>query len=80
MLTTSIKEAENLKKINLKAAYNIARELANINVNILFYPENIQKNISRLKSLADHVKIEFKEYGKNLIKEIKDTIARMGEI
>lgn len=68
-----INEAQSLKEVDLKQSYSIAKELAYINVNILWYPEKMSEHIARLRSLADHVKLTFKGQGTDLVAAIKQT-------
>lgn len=59
MLSCVINQASKLKDANLKQSFFIAKELAIIEVNLIWYPENLDTHAARLKSLAQHVTITF---------------------
>lgn len=76
MLNALIESTLELREVNEKASYFIAKELALIEVNMLWYPDKLRGNIARLRSLSNHVKITFKnnELSKQLASDIR-TIA-----
>jgi hypothetical protein len=49
-----------LKETDPKASFFIAKELAIIQVNVVWYPDKIGAQATRLRSLAQHVLITFK--------------------
>lgn len=56
-----------LKPIDAKASYFIAKELALVEISLLWYEDKYQDNISRLNSLAQHVTIAYKNHIKSKI-------------
>ena len=49
-----------LKPLDAKASYFIAKELALIDISLLWYEDKHSDNIARLNSLAEHVKLTYK--------------------
>lgn len=49
-----------LKEVDNRATYFIAKEIAMIELNGVFYPEKNTDSKARLKSLAQHVNLTFK--------------------
>lgn len=49
-----------LKEIDPKASFFIAKELAIIQVNMIWYPDKLGAQATRLRSLAGHVLLTFK--------------------
>jgi len=60
MLSMAIHKTHVLKDINPKASFYIAKELAVIEVNIMWFPEKINDHVARLYSLSQHVLTTFK--------------------
>lgn len=56
-----------LKPIDAKASYFIAKELALIDISLLWYEDKHDDNISRLHSLAQHVTTVYKNHIKSKI-------------
>lgn len=60
MIDSLIEQTLKLKSIDERASYFVAKELALIEVNMLWFPQKNEDTSARLKSLAQHVKLTFK--------------------
>lgn len=75
-MNSYVKRALQLKVIDPRASYFIAKELALINVNMLWYPEKEVDYANRLISLAEHITTTFK---KNAIAaSLADDVSELG--
>lgn len=61
MLNSLIQQALKLKKVDERASYFIAKELALIEINLTWFPYKNLDSTARLRSLAQHVKLTFKD-------------------
>lgn len=61
MLDSLIASTLELREYDSRASYFIAKELALIEISLLWYPHMFSDNIARLKSLAEHVAVTFKD-------------------
>lgn len=59
MLSYLIHRAAKLKDVEKKQSFFIAKELAIIEVNLIWYPEKLDDHTARMRSLAQHVLITF---------------------
>lgn len=66
MIDSLIEQTLKLKTIDERASYFVAKELALIQINLLWYPQKNDDATARLKSLAQHVQLTFKANGKEL--------------
>lgn len=73
MLDSLIASTLELREQDHRASFFIAKELALIEINMLWYPHKFDDNIARLKSLAQHVTITFKnnDLAKQLASDIR---------
>lgn len=73
MLDSLIATTLELREKDHRATYFIAKELALIEINLLWYPHKFDDNIARLKSLAEHVTVTFKnnDSAKELASDIR---------
>lgn len=60
MLDELIATTLELREYDSRASYFIAKELALIEISMLWYPDKFRDNLARLRSLSQHVKITFK--------------------
>lgn len=72
-----IDQTIKLKAIDARASYFIAKELAMIELNEVWYPEKANDNRARLKSLAQHVTLTFK--GDKDAQELARLLKKAGE-
>lgn len=73
-LHSLVQTAMLLRETEPRASYLIAKELALIDVGMLWYPNNLNDDIARLISLAQHVALTQKcALGKQLAREIRHT-------
>lgn len=65
--------------VGTKAAYFIAKELVLIDLNIIWNPHKAADDKARLMSLAQHVKVTFKDQpeAKEIIRLIKKMASRL---
>lgn len=75
MLDSLIASTLELREYDSRASYFIAKELALIEINLLWYPHMFDDNIARLKSLARHVTVTFKD--NDVAKELASDIRQM---
>lgn len=61
MLDSLIASTLELREYDNRASYFIAKELALIEINLLWHPHQFDDNVARLKSLAQHVTVTFKD-------------------
>lgn len=59
MLDHLITATLELREADPKASYFIAKELAIISLNMLWYPDKVEDEVARLRSLANHLLITF---------------------
>ena len=81
MLRDLIEKTLELREVNEKQSYFVAKELALIKINILWYPVNIDKNINRLISLKEHILLTFDRHtlAESLVSRIDDTVNQLKE-
>lgn len=75
MLDSLIASTLELREYDNRASYFIAKELALIEINLLWHPHQFDDNVARLKSLAQHVTVTFKD--NDTAKELASNIHRM---
>lgn len=75
MLDSLIVSTLELREYDNRASYFIAKELALIEISLLWYPHLFDDNIARLKSLAEHVTVTFKD--NDTAKELASGIRHM---
>lgn len=73
MLDSLIAATLELRESDRRAAFFIAKELALIEINMLWYPHKFDDNLARLNSLAQHVTTTFKnnDIAKQLAADIR---------
>lgn len=73
MLDSVIATALELRESDRRASFFVAKELALIEINMLWYPHKLGDNLARLNSLAQHVTITFKnnDIAKQLAADIR---------
>lgn len=59
MLSYLIHRAQKLKDAEKKQSFFVAKEIAIIEVNLIWYPEKLEDHTARMRSLAQHVLITF---------------------
>lgn len=75
MLDSLIASALELREHDNRGSYFIAKELALIEINMLWHPHQFDDNVARLKSLAQHVTVTFKD--NDTAKELASDIRQM---
>jgi hypothetical protein len=60
MLDKLIALTLELRELDSRASYFIAKELALIEISMLWYPDKFGDNLARLRSLSHHVRVTFK--------------------
>jgi hypothetical protein len=81
MLDDLVSSTNKLIDYDEKASYFIAKELALLEINLMWFPSKYAENVARLRSLADHVNITFKNntHGKKLAADIRETANRLSK-
>lgn len=64
MLSALIHKAHLLQDVEPKQSFHIAKELAIIELNLLWYPDKFDDHMARMRSLAQHVLVTFKDSDK----------------
>jgi hypothetical protein len=75
MLDSLIASTLELREYDNRASYFIAKELALIEISLLWHPHMFDDNVARLKSLAEHVTVTFKD--NDTAKELASDILHM---
>ena len=75
MLDSLVASTLELREYDNRASYFIAKELALIEINLLWHPHMFDDNVARLKSLAQHVTVTFKN--NDTAKELASDIRHM---
>ncbi len=60
MLSSLIHKAHALKEQDAKASFFVAKEIAIIELNMMWYPEKMADHVARMHSLANHIMTAFK--------------------
>lgn len=55
MMSPLLKKVSALKAIDQKASYQIAKEISIINLNIMWYPDDLLETAGRIDSLVEHI-------------------------
>lgn len=61
MLSALIHKAHKMREIDSRQSFHIAKELAIIELNLLWYPDKFDDHMARMRSLAQHVLTTFKD-------------------
>ena len=72
MLSHLIQKTSELRILDQRASFFIAKELAVIDVNLIWYPEKLTDHIARLVSLAEHIRLTFGKY--HIARELSDMV------
>ena len=75
MFDKFIEKTLELREYNEKISYTIAKELALIEVNMIWYPTRFKENLDRLRSLSQHIQQSFKN--NDLAKELASSIRNL---
>lgn len=78
MIDSLIEQTLKLKEIDDRASYFIAKELALIEINMLWFPQKNADTVARIRSLAQHVQLTFKgQSGAPLVKALREAASKI---
>lgn len=76
-----IKKSIELIDENEKLSYSVAKELALIELNLIWGKDSIQSSSNRLKSLSEHIIVSFNksDKAKEMAKDVKELASTLKE-
>ena len=61
MMNPLVRKMLQLKEIDRKASYYIAKEISILSLNVMWYPDDLLNTANRIDSLVEHILVTFKK-------------------
>lgn len=61
MMNPLVRKMLQLKEIDRKASYYIAKEISILSLNVMWYPDDLMNTANRIDSLVEHISVTFKK-------------------
>ena len=75
MMNPLVRKMLQLKEIDRKASYYIAKEISILSLNVMWYPDDLLNTANRIDSLVEHILVTFKKH--DIAKSVCDELQEL---